>query len=177
MWIGKLKYGAAITCISLSAACTSAEPPAPAEPLTAWWLTLHLDANDQQVAGIPISQLNPAWSGASELTLKKLEAIVSDTELKALTNTQLRLSASADLNGDGAPERYLVGVYRTPAGQTGRFLLALTGNTPQAHMVTDRSEAAFSALELSGNTMNWYKCLQCGEFEVVRWSNGRLVVE
>ena len=179
MWTGKLKYAIALGALVLLSACVSAEhPPAAAEkPLTAWWLKTRFEPTGQSVAGVPISRLDHTWAAANELTREALASAVSSTDLQQLSDTPLTLSLRADLDGNGEPERYLVGVYRTTTGDTGRFLAVVADPASKPRILVDPGMPAFSALLVDGKTIHWYKCLQCGEYEVVRWSKGRLVLE
>ena len=73
-------------------------------------------------------------------------------------------------------EEVFVGTYETRSGDRGRFLAVSSAGRLVRHFAHAGS-AGFSALLPMQDGVRWYKCLECGEYELLRWSSGAYVLE
>lgn len=182
MWTGKqtARWGAVLAGL-LSVGCqgiaTDPSPsPAPDGVATAWWYGMNFEPASSSIRGIDVHEFDPTWTLASALDSGKLETRISADELAQYKNSKLSFLLQSDLDRDGTPEEFFVGVYRTETGEAGRFVaIARDGRLLQHFTHTGRP--GFSALLDTGGEVRWYKCMDCGEFETIRWTGGSYVLE
>ncbi|MCE7033187.1 hypothetical protein LY625_11265 [Lysobacter sp. GX 14042] len=147
-----------------------------AQPAVAWWYDLELDPVDGEVRGIPVGEFDPGWAAASGLGEEELALHVAPAGLAALRDAGLYFVTSQDLDLDGVVEDVFVGTYEAQDGGRGRFLAISRGGRLLRHFVQSGS-AGFSALLPVQGGVRWYKCLECGEYELLRWTGGSYVLE
>lgn len=180
MWIGdpgRLLLSAALAMALAS--CASRDLPeveSGAQPAAAWWYDFELDPGDFQVHGIPVSEFDPNWTAATVLDDEKLGRRVPGGALETFQDSGLRLVVTEDLDLDGVGEEAFVGTYQLADGTRGRFLAVSREGRLIRHF-EQAGSAGFSALLPVGDGVRWYKCLECGEFELLRWSGGAYVLE
>lgn len=134
--------------------------PAPADgAASAWWVSRSFAAGGTAVRGIPVATIDPAWRGVTELNDAHLRSTLSFAEYAEIATNGFAQSLT-----DG-PNTLVVGTYRTDAGG-GRFLLALAGGKVVAKL-TQSGPQAFSTLKRVGNSIQWYKCMECGDYDTV----------
>jgi hypothetical protein len=78
-----------------------------------------------------------------------------------------------DLDGDGRPERAVVGVYETTTGDIGRFLLILSHAKAGAPWTKKAlfslvDPNPFSAILIRGGAISWVGCFSCDDVCAVR---------
>lgn len=150
--------------------------PSESTPAAAWWYAMEFEPTSRTVHGIDVARFDASWSHADALGTAMLESRVEPGELTGFDDSGLSFSLSADLDGDGTDEDFLVGVFAANDGSRGRFL-AISRDGRLLHHFTQSGPTGFSALLEHGGEVRWYKCLQCGEFESVRWAEGSYVLE
>ncbi|WP_143814096.1 hypothetical protein [Novilysobacter spongiicola] len=126
--------------------------------------------------GIAASDFSPSWSSAAALDDDVLSKSVAAPDAKEFLQSPLAFSVEADLDGDGRSEDIFVGVFSTDTGTTGRFV-AVTRDGELLQHFEHPGTPGFSALLEEGDELHWYKCMQCGEFETLRWSGGAYVLD
>ena len=145
-------------------------------PEQAWWVDIVFDPTGEAVQGIPVKEIDPEWRKASVLEPAALDGRISKDEKAQFLASRMGFSLSADLDGDGAREEFVVGVYESADGAQGRFVLITKNGKPVQHF-TESGTAGFSALLPSDDAVDWYKCMQCGEFEAIRWTGEGYALE
>ena len=185
MWTGKSvtqKVVAASILAAVLGACASSTP-SPGRigeqgplPEAAWWYDLEVEPQSDEVRGIPIREFDTDWAAATTLGDGELTQAGPPGGIADLRNSGLAFVAVQDLDRDGIAEEIFVGTYETRAGSRGRFLAVSSGGRLLRHFEHPGS-AGFSALLPVGDELRWYKCLECGEFELLRWSGGAYVLE
>lgn len=185
MWTGKFRTRTILAAPILAAAlgaCASSTPspgrigePGPL-PDAAWWYDLEVEPRSSEVRGIPIGEFGTDWAAATTLEDDELTRAGAAGGVADLRNPGLAFVAAQDLDGDGTAEEVFVGTYETRGGSRGRFLAVSSGGRLLRHFEHPGS-AGFSALLPVGDGVRWYKCLECGEFELLRWSGGAYVLE
>lgn len=185
MWTGKSGITKVVAAPFLAAAlgaCASSTPSPGriGEPGTlpdaAWWYDLQVEPRSGEVRGIPIGEFDTDWAAATTLEDGELTRAGAAGGVADLRNSGLAFVAAQDLDRDGIAEEVFVGTYETRDGSRGRFLAVSSGGRVLRHFVHPGS-AGFSALLPVGDGVRWYKCLECGEFELLRWSGGAYVLE
>jgi hypothetical protein len=167
-----------------SVSCASAHRNRPATPApvasrggsAAWWLGARFTPSDSNVAGLALTQIDSTWVRAQVLSMRMLPSEAA-ADRALLERRGQGFERSGDFNGDGRPDRALVGVYETRSGEGGRFLLILTrtaaGTWEKAFLAAMPGEARFSILGQSGRQLAWWFCLDCDDGVLVRWREGR----
>lgn len=145
-------------------------------PTAAWWYAMEFTPVSGVVRGIDIVRFDTSWSRASALVPAMLEDRVPPAGLAALRDSGMSFSLQADLDGDRTAEDFFVGVFSTHDGDHGRFV-AVSRNGQLLQRFTQSGPTGFSALLVQDDEVRWYKCLQCGEFESIRWSGDSYVLE
>lgn len=110
------------------------------------------------------------------LTEEALARHVLPGQLAVYRSSGLAFVVSRDLDHDGTDEEVFVGTYETRSGDRGRFLAVSSAGRLVRHFAHAGS-AGFSALLPMQDGVRWYKCLECGEYELLRWSSGAYVLE
>ncbi|KGM56499.1 hypothetical protein N799_03530 [Lysobacter arseniciresistens ZS79] len=180
MSIGKFA-GAALTlsvAFSLAGCRSDGVDPGHAEstPAAAWWYAMEFEPVSRIVHGIDVARFDSSWSRADALGARMLESRVEPGGLSEFHDSGLSLSLTADLDGDGTDEDFFVGVFAANDGSRGRFL-AITRDGRLLHHFTQSGTAGFSALLAQGDEVRWYKCLQCGDFDSIRWAGSSYALE
>lgn len=130
----------------------------------AWWLTTSFTPGDTSIESISVRHLNIAWVAASKLQDAELPAEASEPG-ESVEDHGGAFEIKHDLDGDGRAEKAVVGVYRTDAGEIGRFLLVLTavkrGRWAKRALFLEAGEAGFSVLFLQNRRLVWAFCMEC----------------
>ena len=82
----------------------------------AWWLTARFTPRHTSIEGIPVASLNNRWRRASVITQSDLPKDSREPG-ERVEDHGFALSAEADLDGDGIPERAVVGIFETVSGE------------------------------------------------------------
>lgn len=148
--------------------------------LYAWWVTATFQPREEAVEGMPLRDLDPDWLRASTLRPADLPPEARQPG-QSPEEYGFSLALEADLDGDGRPERVVVGVFQTRAGELGRFLLILGKSKNSSPWVkralfSDKGAARFSAVAVMDGKLQWVSCFECDTAcEVVhRWWRFRL---
>lgn len=181
MWIGKCfpRLLASVLLVSAMASCASGaslEVEHGSQPAVAWWYDFELEPRDGNVRGIPVDELDPDWIAASILDEGVLAQSVSRESLATYQSSGLRFAVTGDLDSDGIAEDAFVGTFEARDGSRGRFLAVAHEGRLVRHFL-QAGDAGFSALLPVDGGVRWYTCLQCGEYELLRWSGGSYVLE
>ncbi|MGH2361209.1 MAG: hypothetical protein ACRDGM_11815, partial [bacterium] len=158
----------AITILGATGAMAGAE---------AWWVTATFEPREAAIEGISVRNLDGGWLRASVLRTADLPRTASDPG-ESVEDHGFQLALHADLDGDGQPEKVVVGVFQTRSGERGRFLLIL-GKSEKAGTWTKRALFAepgtpgFSAVRLEDGRLVWVTCFECDSACEVRYRSGR----
>lgn len=145
-------------------------------PAAAWWYAMSFEPVSSVVRGIEVHRFDSNWKLASALDAKMLEDRVPATDFARYTDSGMSFALQEDLDGDGTPEEVFVGVFSTRDGDSGRFV-AVTRNGQLIRHFPQSGPTGFSALLKDGDEVRWYKCLECGEFDSIRWSGQTFFLE
>lgn len=166
-----------LICCGLSAGCAMPDYrvaiPAPEE---AWWLTREFKATGHAVYGVPVEGIDPQWKSATILDTAYCKRVLSDAQFRQVEASPLKLSVSMPSNGRDTQEKAFVGVYETLSGDAGRFITIVSNGRLMAHF-TDAGFAGYSAMLQQGDELLWYKCMDCSDYDVIRWVDGKYVLE
>jgi len=154
----------------------AAEWLAKTQPATAWWLNIQFKATATTVRGLDVRTLDKDWKYATALDESLLAGRIPEDDIQKFRNGTFSFSLTYDLDNDGIPEDFFVGVYETDAGETGRFV-AITRNGQVLRRFTDHRSSGFSALLQKEREVRWYECLECGGFNSIRWSGESFILE
>ncbi len=125
----------------------------------AWWVTATFAPRDAEVEGIALRDLDRDWLRASVLRAADLPATATDPG-ESVEDHAFSLALEADLDGDGEPERVVVGVFQNKSGGMGRFLLIL-GKSKNAGSWTKRALFADPGRRVSRRSA-WRTDASCG---------------
>lgn len=174
------RWSLAVLCalLLLSIACQSqgTSPVRQDTPATAWWHDIRFKPTSESVNGMNVHKINPDWQHADALGLHHLTGRVSEDDIRTFKASPISFSRMADLNGNSTLEHFFVGVYQTTDGGEGRFV-AITEDGQLLQHFTEEGTAGFSALLQNTDEMHWYKCMECGEFESIKWAGESYVLE
>jgi hypothetical protein len=167
-----------VACALLGAACQPEERSAQRAdtPIAAWWTTIAFTPASTRVRGIDVQTIDPQWRRADALDTMMLRTHVSESDLRQVATSPTSFSLAADLDGDGVAEEFFVGVYETADGRKGRFVSITRRGRPVQHFTEDGT-AGFSALLRGDREVRWYKCMECDDFETIKWSGSSYVLE
>lgn len=143
-------------------------------PPLAWWVDLALEPD----AASPANRLKRGRK-LRDATLSYLDDPKVLAQLPSAAVADLQPSpfaATADLNGNGVPELYRVGFYRTARGGGGNFIAAFEKGRQLdlATAAVSEGRSDFSALHLSEGRLRWGFCLSCGDHWPVELRKGKL---
>jgi len=164
-------FSVAIVLLGTSSAIAAAD--------YAWWVTATFAPRDAEVEGIALRDLDRDWLRASVLRAADLPATASDPG-ESVEDHAFSLALQADFDGDGEPERVVVGVFQSKSGAMGRFLLILgkskTGSWTKRALFAHSGTAGFSAIRMEDGRLVWVTCFECDSAcEVAyRWWRFRL---
>ena len=129
-----------------------------------WWVTARFDAVDQSIESIAIHEIDSSWSAASPLRPDALPADAAKLG-ERLEDHESVFALDGDFDGDGRRDRAVVGVYRTKAGDSGRFLLVLSadrrGKWSKRALFKHPGEPRFSVLFQESGRLVWAFCMEC----------------
>ena len=141
----------------------------------AWWVFEKFKPNQNNLKGIPVKQINPSWERVLLLDEAYLKARLSDSQFKELQQSSLRFSAKVNLDKDPHEETVVVGVYKTIAGEAGRFIAIFRDSKP-IKLFAEEGIAGYSSILLESNHIRWYKCMQCNDFDSISWSGADYIL-
>ncbi|MGH8084961.1 MAG: hypothetical protein ACREPV_06770 [Lysobacter sp.] len=179
MSIGKQILHGAVMCAALLAiGCqtTGGAMRTDSPPAAAWWYEISFEPTSSSVRGIDVGRFDPTWDRVSALEAKALEGRISAEELARYLDSELSFALKGDLDDDGTPEDVFVGVFSTRNGERGRFVV-ITRNGQLLQHFAQTGAAGFSALLKYEDGVRWYKCMECGEFELIGWSGQSFFLE
>ena len=146
------------------------------KPDQAWWLNLSINPDKTVLNNINITTYNENWRSAVFLDDKLIKAHVTKPHFDELKNSKFKLSSNFDLNENNKNETIKVGVYQDNKNNMGIFL-AIFEKSKLLKVFTDSSNKGFSALIKGGNSIRWYKCMNCGEYEQINWNGKYYVIQ
>lgn len=136
----------------------------------AWWLTKSYHPVDDAVAGIPVQAIQPGWTAIKTINRDTF----SPDELAEVYESDdfnPTWEIKRDFNGDGNPDRVIVGVATSASKELHRFLLILTqtgpgGSWTKAYLTTtttdrENHDMGFSYLIDKGDSIQWNDCFEC----------------
>jgi hypothetical protein len=141
-----------------------------------WWYDIQFTPVSDSVFGLAADEIDARWQYASTLTLEDLTERITAKDVNAFRESEFSFQTAADLDQDGIDELILVGVYADQDGATGRFLTILREGALAAKFA-EGGGAGFTALMKIDGDVRWYKCMDCGEFETLRWTGEAYVLE
>lgn len=179
MWTGNqvTQWSIALAVLML-VACSPKEEPAKnqAAPLAAWWYNIQFRPTSTTIHGLDVRTIDADWKRATTLDVSLLNGRISDDEIQMFNKSTLSFSLISDLDGDGISEDFFVGVYETNEGEIGRFI-AITRKGQVLQHFKESGTGGFSGLLQADRTVRWYKCMECGEFESIKWSGESFILE
>lgn len=174
----RILYGMAMLVALFATGCQTPDDPQSTggTPTAAWWYAMSFEPASSSVHGIDVNRFDPNWKLASALDAKTLEDRIPATDFARYIDSGMSFALQNDLDGDGMLEEIFVGVFNTHDGDSGRFVAITRDGKPIRHF-SQSGPAGFSALLKYGDEVRWYKCLECGEFESIRWSGESFFLE
>lgn len=146
------------------------------KPEQAWWLNLSIEPDKTALNNINITTYNKNWQYAVFLDDKFIKTQVTNQQFTELKNSNFKLSLNKDFNGNKINETIKVGIYLDHKNTKGIFL-AVFENTKLIKVFTDSTNKGFSALIIDNNNIRWYKCMNCGEYEEIRWNGKSYIIQ
>ncbi len=145
-------------------------------PQQAWWLNLSITPNKTILNNINITSYNKNWLSAAFLNDELIKTRVTNTQFTELKNSNFKLSLNKDINGNKVDETIRVGVYLDKKNKKGIFL-AVFEKKKLLKVFTDSSNNGFSALIKDNKSVRWYKCMNCGEYELIQWNGKSYIIQ
>ena len=146
------------------------------KPEQAWWLNLSITPNKTILNSIDIASYNKNWRSAVFLDDELIKTRVTNTQFTELKNSNFKLSLNNDLNNNKSNETIKVGVYLDNKNTKGIFV-AVFEKTKLIKVFTDSTNNGFSALIKDNKSVRWYKCMNCGEYELIRWNGNFYIIQ
>lgn len=182
MWTGKkimltnMKKFTTVPLIGLFLLLVFSSCMAEKKPDQAWWLNISIDPNKTVLNNINITSYNKNWRHAVFLDNKLIKTQVTNPQFTELKNSNFKLTLNKDVNDNNIKETIKVGVYLNNKNVKGIFLAAFE-NSKLLNVFTDSSNKGFSALIELNNSIRWYKCMNCGEFDEIRWNGKSYIIQ
>lgn len=182
MWTGNrfVQLASAVLLALLASSCASHAVRGGADvaeqPAAAWWYEFEQEPQGYVVKGIPIGEFDSGWAAAIVLRDDELAHRVSGAGLAVYLDSGLSFVAEQDLDLDGVDEKMFVGTFEDSDGTRGRFLAVSREGRLVRHF-EHAGSAGFSALLPVEDGVRWYKCLECGEYELLRWTGESYVLD
>ena len=146
--------------------------PAPRRTGSVWYADWRPEPTSAFVAGMPLSAVDSSWASAIALEEVPLPADAYTSTVQ-MTESGARFLVEDDLNADGVAERAVVGVFRTVAGEEGRFLVIFQRDSVETWrkvFLSTMPELGFSALtQPRTGSIVWAACLSCDSSTEVTW--------
>lgn len=146
------------------------------KPEEAWWVVKQFKASEDNIYGVPLSEINKDWKFVSILNMKYLKTYLNDAQYKNIQNSPLSFSVEVSLDGSPELETFFVGVFESYSGETGRFI-AIKQGFKIIKYFTHSGMSGYSSIYLDNNKLRWYKCMECNDFDVIFWSNGKYILQ
>ncbi|GEM_PF-2978730 len=154
MWIGNALFISLVMILSVQG-CGKKSVANQSKPLKtnyAWWLTEEVKLEEHTTRRLLDIDDFKSVGGAS-----------SD-----INNSKLRFTVFSDLNKDGIKEKYQSGVYEE-SGESGTFVI-VTQKDEELIILKRKGEKLFNALLVDNGRVFWFDCMECDNFEEIRWS-------
>lgn len=178
MWTGRLAVPLTMALLFLVGCQARTESQSqPGQLKTAWWYDIQLQPTGNAVHGVAARDINPEWKLANVLSLEDLASRISNDDFRTFRESSSSFETAADLDNDGIAETFVVGVFASQAGEVGRFLGIFRDGMLLQHFEDKSGGSGFSTLLKVDGEVRWYKCLECGEYESVRWSGRSYVLD
>jgi hypothetical protein len=145
-------------------------------PAVAWWLGTTFTPTSTTVRGMDVRAIDARWRRADVLDTLALRRRVSQADVREFLASPLSFSLSADLDQDGVAEEFFVGVFEAADGRKGRFIAVTRGGRPVQHFA-EEGAPGFSALLRGEREVRWYKCMECDDFESIKWTGSSYALE
>ena len=142
----------------------------------AWWLNAKIKPVTMMLNGLAPEQLDPDWVYASFLSYSDIKALTDEAGYQKFLNSRFSFAKVIDLNGNGIDEAVRVGVYTDNKQQEGVFLVIFEDDTP-VKVMADSNSQGFSALLLDNGELQWYRCLECKNYERLVWAGSSYSLE
>jgi hypothetical protein len=146
------------------------------QPAAAWWLDMSFTPDQETLNGVPVVQFSKDWKKAKLLSVEDLKGRISNGEFKEFLGSGFTFKRRLERNENRARVDAYVGVYESQDGTKGRFLAILHDQTP-IKVFRDGAVPGFSALRADHNVLRWYRCMQCSDFDTLRWTGKAYVLE
>ena len=144
---------------------------------------LNFVPTDTNIESISVKKIDPLWRKALSIRMEVLPQEFQEFLAKELPNKN-SFEATGDFNGDGKPDRALVGVYEDETGKLDRFLIILTedrsGVWQKSFIATDHAgRAGFSQIswDEKSRRLLWSVCTNCDSWIWVVWKQSSYVAE
>ncbi len=146
------------------------------QPAAAWWLDMSFTPDQETLNSVPVIQFSKDWKKAKLLSLEDLRGRISSSELGEFLASGFTFKQRLERNKSRARVDAYVGVYESHDGTKGRFLAILQDQTP-IKVFREGAVPGFSALRADHNVLRWYRCMQCSDFDTLRWTGKAYVLE
>lgn len=146
------------------------------KPKQAWWLTLSIEPAHSQLDNVDVKLFSSDWAKAIFVDEVFLKANLTASQFAEFENSNFNNTLTLDLNKNSQPETVKVGVFKKQDGNKGVFL-AIFENKKLLKVFTGSTKEGFSTLLKFNDTLRWYKCMNCGDFESIKWNGKSFVLE
>lgn len=146
------------------------------KPQQAWWLTLSVEPEHTQLDGKELSSFNASWQKAIYVDDTFIKQNVNISNYNEFKSSRFKSSVPLDLNNNKMPETIKVGVYKKKDGNKGIFL-SIIEKDKILKVFTDSTNKGFSTLLLHNHSIRWYKCMNCGNYESIKWNGKAFTIE
>ncbi len=168
-----------VPLVVLFAACSSMAEVGPRarvwpEPYEhAWWLRIEFEPTGRVIRGIPIEEIDPSWTRASELRKEAIpKDILSEGGTDNMAASGLVFARYGDFDKNGIEDLALVGVFEHRSGERGTFLLVLTregGVWRRVFLEAHQGRAGFLALSEKSENIQVWTCMHCDAVGILIW--------
>ncbi|MCZ6606047.1 MAG: hypothetical protein O7A03_13030 [Alphaproteobacteria bacterium] len=146
----------------------SADPPLSSDTPDPWWQRIEFNPALGTPAGLE-------WQDSAYLDAEDLSGLLSQDEFAQFEASGLAFELRLDADRDGTTELYQVGVYRTAQDDAGTFVSVRQDGT-LLKVFPDEGRAGFSALTAAGDGVHWHRCLGCGVYRRIGFSDGEITI-
>lgn len=162
----------AIPMLCILLGLTSSGMSYAAEFNPSWSLDYVIEPKQQQISGVPLLKIDAELTHIEFINCEHQSLSIKQCNQIAEFGGELEMLL--DMNQDGQPEIWRIGVAKLLSGDYAKVLViqdAFSNEVVQTFIV-ESAQPGFSTLHFSQGQVRWAMCLSCDVMADVEWNNG-----
>ena len=142
----------------------------------AWWVPAEFNPTEVAIKGVSVLDINPEWKYGLVLDTSVLKSRLSKDAFQKLQQSNLKFKLEINIDNTPENETFFVGTYITHTGVKGRYI-AILRHHRIVKIFTHSGFAGYSSIYLDKNTIRWYKCMECGDYDSIVWTGSDYIIK